>query len=260
MPILGDPSHDQIVESLREKVPKILKLGTPDAPRAIVLVTAHWSEQTPTISSAAKHALYYDYYNFPQAAYELEYDAPGSPEVAALVHEAMRNEGLEPALDAQRGWDHGVFIPMLLVRPAADTPIVQVSVLASEDPSRHFRMGRALSALREQNIAVVGSGFASLHNLKLMFSPQGLADPAFRSRNAAWSDAVTAAISTADPDRRRKSLEAWRTWPGAYEMHPPGGAGHFLPLIVCAGAAGAEKAGFYSDVYRGVDMYSYYWE
>lgn len=103
MPLLNDPSHTQIVHSLRTRVPKLLKLGTPDEPRAIVLVTAHWSERYPTISNAEKPGLLYDYYGFPPEAYKLRYDAPGSPEVAGEVFEALRGEGLEPEFDGERG-------------------------------------------------------------------------------------------------------------------------------------------------------------
>lgn len=103
MPILGDPSQAQITKSLKTKVPQILKLGTPEQPRAIVLVTAHWSTGIPTISSASKHELLYDYYGFPDEAYQLEYNAPGSPEVAALVEGALKEVGLEAKKDMKRG-------------------------------------------------------------------------------------------------------------------------------------------------------------
>ena len=82
LPVLGDPMQKDIVKSLQTRVPELLKLGTPEAPRAIVIVTAHWSERNPTISSGSKHSLFYDYYGFPPESYKLKYDAPGSPEVA----------------------------------------------------------------------------------------------------------------------------------------------------------------------------------
>jgi aromatic ring-opening dioxygenase catalytic subunit (LigB family) len=106
MPLMGDPSHKDIVTSLRTKVPKILKLNTPEAPRAIVLVTAHWSEARPTISSAEKHSLYYDYYGFPPETYKLKYDAPGSTEVAEEVYDAFAAAGLKPQRDLSRGKDN----------------------------------------------------------------------------------------------------------------------------------------------------------
>ncbi|OCL12537.1 LigB subunit of an aromatic-ring-opening dioxygenase LigAB, partial [Glonium stellatum] len=193
LPVLGDPMHKEIVKSLQTRVPALLKLGTPEAPRAIVLVTAHWSERNPTISSAAKHELLYDYYGFPPESYKLRYDAPGSPEVAREVAAALKGVGLEPKLDETRGWDHGVFIPLLLINPAANIPIVQLSVLRSESPGAHFAIGRALHSLRASNVAILGSGFASFHNLRLMFGGAG-SDPAFRARNAAWSEAVGEAV------------------------------------------------------------------
>jgi len=156
------------------------------------------------------------------------------------------------------GWDHGVFVPMTLIHPEASIPIVQLSVLASEDPATHFAIGRALSTLRAQNIAIIGSGFASLHNLRAMFS--GVTKtPNFKALNEDWSMSVMDAVMTEDAEERNKKFAAWRKWPGAYEMHPRGGAEHFLPLIVCAGA-GAGKAKSYKDEFVGLNMWSYYWE
>lgn len=154
MPILGDPEHKAITSSLKNRVPKLLGLGTPTQPRAIVLITAHWQTDEPTISSAASHELLYDYYNFPPEAYQLKYSAPGQPDVAREVKAALEEQGLTASLDPKRGWDHGVFIPMMLVAPKAEVPIVQMSVLESEDPETHLRMGAALARLRESNIAI----------------------------------------------------------------------------------------------------------
>src|ERR1700749_590215 len=102
---------------------------------------------------------------------------------------------------------------MLLVNPKADVPIVQISVLASESPESHFAMGRALGKLRDSNIAIVGSGFASMHNLQLMFTG-GLQDPAFKARNVEWNNAVTAAAVEEDENEREKKFSGWRSWPG----------------------------------------------
>lgn len=157
------------------------------------------------------------------------------------------------------GWDHGVFVPMILIHPAANIPIIQLSVLASESPSAHFRLGRVLSALRDHNIAIVGSGFASMHNIRHMFS--GIArTPPFKALNDAWSAQVKDAVMTEDIEERGEKFEGWRGWKGAWDMHPRGGAEHFLPLVVCAGAAGESKAKAYSDEMVGLDMFTYYWE
>lgn len=148
---------------------------------------------------------------------------------------------------------------MTLIHPSASIPIIQLSVLRSEDPAAHFRMGQALSKLRSQNIAIIGSGFASLHNLRHMFS--GVTrTPTFKSLNEEWSKQVTDAVQTEDVSERGKKFEGWRLWKGAYDMHPRGGAEHFLPLVVCAGAGGEGKAKAFTDEFVGLDMWSYYWE
>lgn len=275
MPVLGDPSHKEIISSLKERVPKVLKLNTPEAPRAIIVVTAHWSERNPTISNGNKHELYYDYGGFPAETYSLKYEAPGSPQVAQELYDALKEVGMQPELDDERGWDHGVFIPLMLVHPAADVPVVQLSVLASEDPEQHFRMGVALQKLRDSNVAVVGSGFASFHNLRLMFS--GIThDPEFRKRNKAWNEAVNGAVTEQGLQARLETLRGWRKFPGGYEMHPrgekdlypliesklivKGGGEHLMPLLVCAGAGGDTQAKTYTDEFLGLDVYSFYWD
>lgn len=103
MPLLDDPSHAQLVRSLQTRVPQLLRLGTADAPRAIVLVTAHWSERRPTVTDAERPGLLFDYHGFPPEAYRLKYAAPGSPEVAREVFEALKEAGLEPEVDGERG-------------------------------------------------------------------------------------------------------------------------------------------------------------
>jgi len=211
LPILNDPGHKDIIYSLKNRVPKILRLGTPQQPKAIVLVTAHWTTD----------------------------------------------------IDPKRPWDHGVFVPLSLVAPAADIPIVQVSVLLNEDPDRHLRMGAALRALRRDNIAVVGSGFASFHNLGTM---RALASwpldkrAAFKKDSDAWNEAVTGAVTAPAAKDRWDSIKQWRKFPHADTMHPPGGGEHFMPLIVCVGAAEeGEETKLYKDMYTGVDIFTYYW-
>jgi aromatic ring-opening dioxygenase catalytic subunit (LigB family) len=103
MPLLGDPSQAKLTHSMKTRVPRILQLGTEHAPRAIVLVTAHWSEDVVHISSGEKPKLYYDYSGFPAEAYKLKYDAPGSPEVAELVRRQLEEAGIKSKKDAKRG-------------------------------------------------------------------------------------------------------------------------------------------------------------
>ncbi|KAM4055724.1 catalytic ligB subunit of aromatic ring-opening dioxygenase [Hirsutella rhossiliensis] len=263
LPVLDDPEHKSIIYSLKNRVPKILGLGTPSQPRAIVLVTAHWTTGDANISSGKTHELVYDYYNFPPVAYTFKYPAPGEPDVARSVKAAFDAEGLPAELNGERGWDHGLYIPMMLVHPEADIPMVQVSVLQSEDPETHLRMGAALSRLRADNIAVVGSGFASFHNLATMRALRTVsADQraAFKAESDVWNAALAKAVTAKDKSARWQGLKAWRQMPHADKMHPPNGGEHFMPLIVCTGAAGDdEEAKTYKDTYLGVDIYTFYW-
>jgi len=106
MPLLDDPTHKEMIHSMRQRVPEILRLNTPEAPRAIVVVTAHWTEDRPTISSGSKHSLLYDYSGFPEEAYKLQYDAGGSTEVATEIEKVLRGKGLKPKMDSSRGECH----------------------------------------------------------------------------------------------------------------------------------------------------------
>lgn len=125
-------------------------------------------------------------------------------------------------------------------------------------------MGRALATLRDANIAIVGSGFASFHNLRLMFPLMqggGGADPALVGKAKAWNAALTAAVTGGDSlDERAAALAKWRDFPHAYDMHPRHGAEHFLPLLVCVGAGGDDKGRGYVDDFLGLDIWSFYWD
>ncbi|KAH6711386.1 Extradiol ring-cleavage dioxygenase, class III enzyme, subunit B [Leptodontidium sp. MPI-SDFR-AT-0119] len=258
LPALGDPSQAELIKSISERVPKILGLGTPKAPRAIILVTAHWSERVPTISNSETHSLYYDYIGMPEEAYRLKYGAPGSPQVAVEVYDVLAKAGFTPRADAKRGWDHGVFVPMMLINPKADVPIVQLSILASASPSQHFAMGRALSSLRDSGIAIIGSGMPSFHNLRILFS-SAINDDGVKARNKEWSNRLLRTVQTWDSEERGKKFDSWRDWIGSKEAHPVGGVEHFLPLVVCAGAGGDGKAEFFVDNIMSTKQYSYYW-
>jgi aromatic ring-opening dioxygenase catalytic subunit (LigB family) len=160
--------------------------------------------------------------------------------------------------DERIGWDHGVFVPMLLINPKADIPIIQVSVLSSDSPAQHFAMGQALAPLRDSNIAIVGSGSPSFHNFRLMFRGGGN-DSGFKNRVKEWNYRLTETMKTEDVGERGKALESYRQWVGAKDAHPDGGVEHFLPLVVCAGAAGEGKAEAFEDAMWEVKESTYYW-
>ena len=202
------------------------------APKAVLVISAHWLEATPTVHAGAHPGLLFDYYNFPAETYRLTWPAPGAPELAARVHELLGAAGLHPATETERGWDHGVFIPLKVVWPEADLPVVQLSLQKDLDPKTHLAIGRALAPLRHEDVLIVGSGM-SYHNLRNFFSGRG-------NEEAAAFDAWLNETLTAPPAERARRLIAWETAPGAIASHPE--AEHLLPLHVAAGAAG-EDAG-----------------
>ncbi|MBD1554904.1 DODA-type extradiol aromatic ring-opening family dioxygenase [Pseudomonas typographi] len=140
---------------LAEQLPK---------PRAIVLVSAHWESRELKVASGAQPQTWHDFGGFPPALFAMQYPAPGSPSVAAQVVECLAGAGLPATLDPNRPFDHGVWVPMSLMYPAADIPIVQVSLPSAHGPRLQQAVGRALAGLREQGILLVGSGSIT-HNL-----------------------------------------------------------------------------------------------
>jgi len=135
-------------------------------PRAIVVVSAHGEAQGPTrVSSAARPDLIYDFYGFPPELYQLTYPAPGAPDLSREVAAALEAAGAEPVLDGVRGWDHGVWVPLRLLYPAADVPVVQVSLPVPRSPSSLAQMGAALKPFREHGTLLLGTG-GIVHNLR----------------------------------------------------------------------------------------------
>ncbi len=197
-------------------------------PKAVLVVSGHWLESTPTIHAGARPGLLFDYYNFPKHTYQLKWPAPGAPEVAARVGELLSASGFEPAVETARGWDHGVFVPFKVIWPEADVPVTQLSLQKDLDPATHLAIGRALAPLRHEDVLIVGSGM-SYHNLQNFFSGRGNAEAeAFDT----WLDETLGAPA---PARERRLVE-WASAPGAASSHPE--AEHLLPLHVAVGAAG----------------------
>lgn len=213
----------------------------PALPEAIVLVSGHWLEIDFRLTGNARPPLIYDYYGFPPHTYELEYPAPGKPELAASLAETLSAAGLSASVDVERGYDHGVFIPLKLMFPEADIPVIQLSLRQDLNPEAHLNAGRALAPLRDQGILIVGSGM-SFHNMR------GYGDPRFTPVSHTFDEWLSAAIS-AVPAQRDALLRDWEQAPHARLCHPPRAEEHLLPLMVAAGAA-AEGRGrrVYSEI------------
>ncbi len=205
----------------------------PARPKAIVLVSAHW--QTPGFSAtaAAQPGLIYDYYGFPEHTYQLTYPAPGAPALAERIAALIASAGFESGVDAARGFDHGMFIPLKVMFPEADIPVVQLSLREDLDPAAHLAMGETLAALRAEGVLIIGSGM-SFHNMR------GYGDARYTPPSQAFDDWLTAAVE-AEPDARSAALRDWAGAPFAHHCHPAGHEEHLLPLMVAAGAAGQDR-------------------
>lgn len=241
LPVLGDPSHAEMVTLLRRLGRGLRK------PSAIVLVSAHWEAPRPTITSGARPPLLYDYFDFPPEAYELAYPAPGDPGLEQKLATALDGAGLPCERDAERGFDHGMFVPLLLMYPEADVPCVQLSLLRGLDPAAHLRLGEALADLPRENLLIVGSGF-SFHNMRAFFVPDTAET---RARNEAFDAWLRETCSAPlDAAARKERLLRWEAAPQARYCHPR--EEHLLPLHVCCAAAGGRACSevFELDIYR----------
>ena len=215
----------------------------PDKPRALLVVSAHWEEEVPTILASEAPPLLFDYHGFPKHTYELTWPAPGSPDLAARVGQLLAAAGIENKKETKRGFDHGVFIPLKVAYPDAQIPTVQLSLKAGLDPAAHLAIGRALAPLRDEGVLIVGSGM-SYHNMRGFMSPRG------REDSEAF-DAWLAQVVTKEPAARTAALENWSEAPSARASHPR--EEHLIPLMVAAGAGDQDPGTrVFDDVVMGV--------
>jgi aromatic ring-opening dioxygenase catalytic subunit (LigB family) len=212
--------------------------GLPPKPSAIVIISAHWeTSDGVTVLMNDNSSLLYDYYGFPASTYEIEYGAPGptrafADRVAELINANAEAPRAKVDASGKRGWDHGVFIPLKLMYPKADVPIVQLSLQSDLDPRKHFELGRALRPLRHENVLIIGSGQAT-HAMTMQSTPEAckafmtrLDEALINTENSLRKDAVLAA--TNPTDRLTKTNHNPRTE-------------HLTPLLVCAGSAEADE-------------------
>jgi aromatic ring-opening dioxygenase catalytic subunit (LigB family) len=204
----------------------------PRMPKAIVMVSAHWSESHFAVTSGARPDLIYDYYGFPAHTYELKYPAPGAPALADQIVKTLTAAGIASAQNPQRGFDHGMFIPLKLIFPEANIPVVQLSLHTSLDPIQHLGAGRALETLRDQDVLIIGSGM-SFHNMRAYGNPQ------YGPVSDTFDEWLTTAVESS-PEKRHHLLTNWEQAPGARQCHPARAEEHLIPLMTVAGAAGKD--------------------
>lgn len=210
-------------------------------PEGILCVSAHWESATPAVGVAIAPDTIHDFFGFPEALSRLTYAAPGSPDLGRMVSRLLVEAGIPCECDGARGLDHGVWVPLILMYPEADIPVVPLSIQPGATAADHLRMGRALAGLRDEGILVLGSGGA-VHNLGQYRPGDGeAADWALQFD--AWLDDVLTG------GRADDLVEIWMDAPGGRMAHPRDE--HLLPLPVALGAAGERAKG--QALHRGFE-------
>ena len=204
-------------------------------PEAILCISAHWETREPAVSTSERPETIHDFYGFPAPLYELRYPAPGAVALAAAAARRLEAAGFSCAEDPARGLDHGAWVPLLLMYPAADIPATQLSVQIERGPAHHLALGRALEALREEGVLILGSGGAT-HNLAELrrHAPDAPALAHVAAFDAWLAEAAEKGDAASLVDYRLKA-------PSALRVHPR--EEHFLPFFVAFGAGGTEARG-----------------
>jgi 4,5-DOPA dioxygenase extradiol len=197
-------------------------------PRSILMVSAHWEQRPTTLGATQTVPLVYDFYGFPQRYYETKYPAPGAPDLAARVRDLLRGKDLEVADDANRGLDHGAYVPLVAMYGDASIPVLQLS-MPGLDPTGLLKLGRALSPLRDEGVLLFGSGFLT-HNMRFAFRP---GTPEWALDFDSWvKDALQRLDLDALADFQARAPQARMALP-TWE--------HYAPLLVVAGAIADER-------------------
>jgi 4,5-DOPA dioxygenase extradiol len=203
-------------------------------PRAILVISAHWNSNILTVSTATNPRTIHDFSGFPQALYELNYPALGSPELAERVVTLLAQSGIVCEIDRSRGFDHGTWTPLILAYPAAEIPVVQMSIQYYRDAVYHWQLGQTLASLRQEGVLIVGSGSAT-HNLSAFGHD-------YAARPLPWVEKFDNWLASTIEQGDWNSLLHYRELaPYAQENHPT--SEHLLPLFVALGAGGTNPTG-----------------
>jgi 4,5-DOPA dioxygenase extradiol len=223
--LLRDGAVTHFLQSLAQQFPK---------PQAILVVSAHWNSDLPLVSAAKNPKTIHDFSGFPQALYQMEYPAPGAPELADRVVKLLNQAGIPCNTHPTRGFDHGAWTPLRLAYPAAEIPVTQLSIQYDRDPLHHWKVGRALESLRSAGVLIIGSGSAT-HNLSAF-------DEQYEAPVLPWVQQFDEWLAKMITQGDWEALLQYRQLaPYAAENHPTDE--HLLPLFVAIGAGGHQALG-----------------
>lgn len=228
LPLLGQ--QPDIVAQFKD----VTKTWLSTKPNAIVVFSAHWESDPIQITSSIKPTMLYDYSGFPAETYKYQYPAPGSPELAHKIQTLLDENGLKSELNEKRGYDHGVFIPLMCMYPDANIPVVAVSLHASLSAKISIEIGKALAPLCDDNILLLGSGY-TYHNMEGFFHPSSATYAASTAFNGWLKDTIMSDNAV----ERLGKLEHWEKAPGARQCHPR--EEHLLPLLTIVATASTKN-------------------
>ena len=221
----------------------------PLKPKAIISISGHWEEKDFSISTAKSPEMIFDYSGFPKHTYKIKYPAAGSLDLAVRVQQLLSAAGINNLADAAHGFDHGTFVPLELMYPNANVPIVSMSHKLGYNPLEHWMVGQALQPLRTEGILIIGSGL-SYHNMR------GFGSTAGSDVSSTFNQWLTTAVTEKNIEQRKQLLLNWEQAPAARLAHPQ--EDHLIPLMIVAGAAGADLGVLeFQDRIMGIDMASY---
>ncbi len=223
-------------------------------PRAILCISAHWDTPAPATTGPVLPQTIHDFYGFAAELYEMRYPCPGEPELARTITQCLASSGIDCGVSPQRGLDHGTWIPLKLMFPEADIPVIQLSIQTNRDTRHHYQIGQTLAPLRHEGVLIIGSGGAT-HNLK-EFGRYAVDAPPLAYATA-FDDWLAASIENGAIE---DMLEYRARAPEARRNHPS--EDHFLPIFAPLGAAGQNPkgAGIYRNINYGIlSMAAYAW-
>ena len=233
----NQPAHG-FLRKLGDKLPQ---------PEAILVISAHWETTAPHLTGAQHLDTIHDFYGFPEPLYKLCYPAPGNHALAKDTAELLQ----PPAgVDLVRGLDHGAWVPLLLMYPEHDIPVLQLSLQTPLGPAHHLKIGEALKPLRERGVLILASGGAT-HNLREYFHPGGDNHKPYEDFTAWLHDVLTRGDREALLGYRQRA-------PQAVRCHPT--EEHFLPLFVALGAGGPKARRLHHSFDRTLAMDAYIFE
>ncbi len=221
------PFFDKLEVSLKSIAHEVGK------PKSILMISGHWEEENFSLMSNQLPPMLYDYGGFPDHTYHIKYPASGSLELVQRTKELLEKAGINVNLNSTRGYDHGAFVPLFVMYPDADVPVVQLSLKKNYDPETHYQLGIALTSLREEGVLIIGSGL-SYHNLRDFGRT-----PAARSASKEFDNWLGEVLVNDTLEARHQKLLEWAKAPSARAAHPE--EDHLIPLHVIVGAAKNEK-------------------